>query len=49
MDGSGHLLVGSIGTSEYDQVTYELDGETVRAALSPVALAELYWDSRLIS
>lgn len=41
MVGSDGLLVGSVGTSDYAEVTYELDGQTVRSAVSPVALAEL--------
>lgn len=41
MTGAGHLLVGSIGTSDYDIVTYELDGETRETELSPVALVAL--------
>lgn len=41
MTGAGHLLVGSIGTSDYDTVTYELEGETTETELSPVALVEL--------
>lgn len=41
MKSPGHALVGSIGTSEYDTVTYELAGETINTKLSPVALTNL--------
>lgn len=41
MDRTGHLLLGSIGTSAYDTVTYELDGESVDTEVAPVALVKL--------
>ncbi len=41
MSDTGRLLVGSVGTSEYGTVTYELGERTFRTALSPVALANL--------
>lgn len=36
------VLVGSIGTSDYDQVTYEFEDRTVDAQTSPVALCYLF-------
>lgn len=41
MGGPGHVLVGSIGTSDYDTVTYELEGKSVDTEVSPAALVEL--------
>jgi CRISPR-associated DxTHG motif protein len=41
MGDPGDLLIGSIGTSNYDEVVYELDGEKVKADVSPAAVVEL--------
>ncbi|MFC7043723.1 TM1812 family CRISPR-associated protein [Halonotius sp. GCM10025705] len=41
MGNPGDLLIGSIGTSNYDEVVYELDGEKAKADVSPTALTKL--------
>jgi len=41
MGDQDNLLIGSIGTTDYDQIVYELDGETVTTDVSPAALVEL--------
>lgn len=41
MTQSGNILVSSIGTSDYDEVSYDFDGKTCRTDLSPKALIEL--------
>jgi CRISPR-associated DxTHG motif protein len=41
MGDQNHLLIGSIGTTDYDEVDYELDGRTITTDVSPAALSEL--------
>lgn len=44
MSSDGHLLIGSIGTSDYGTVTYEFDDSTVQGNVSPAALVNLFGD-----